>query len=195
MLSIEGVDAFIAEGGPFSPHWGWHDDHRENDQTDLYKPALQQVRGEFAEFLAIIDRELPERGAMLQLGMGNCEASHGLWRTIFSRVVTIDFGICKIDGSHCQGRNTHDVEALHFAKVCGPYDMLFIDAGHGFGDAKADHEEYGALVRPGGLIAFHDALPRGQFPEIGVSQYLKDEVPQAVIIGSEVGIAWYRKPL
>ncbi|MBK1645084.1 hypothetical protein CKO25_10550 [Thiocapsa imhoffii] len=38
-------------------------------------------------------------------------------------------------------------------------DFLFIDGDHSYAGARADYELYAPLVRPGGLIAFHDIIP------------------------------------
>lgn len=38
----------------------------------------------------------------------------------------------------------------------GKVDFLFIDGDHTYGGVKADFEMYSGLVRPGGLIVFHD---------------------------------------
>lgn len=38
-------------------------------------------------------------------------------------------------------------------------DVLFIDGDHSFAGVKHDFEMYSPLVRPGGLIAFHDIVP------------------------------------
>jgi predicted O-methyltransferase YrrM len=35
-------------------------------------------------------------------------------------------------------------------------DVLFIDGDHSYEGARRDFEDYGRLVRPGGIIAFHD---------------------------------------
>lgn len=40
-----------------------------------------------------------------------------------------------------------------------PIDLLFIDGDHRYEGVRADLLEYGPLVRPGGLIAFHDIVP------------------------------------
>lgn len=37
-----------------------------------------------------------------------------------------------------------------------PIDFLFIDADHTYEGAKRDWEMYSSMVRPGGIIAFHD---------------------------------------
>ena len=37
-----------------------------------------------------------------------------------------------------------------------PVDMMFIDGDHTYDGVKADYEMYSPLVRPGGLIGFHD---------------------------------------
>jgi predicted O-methyltransferase YrrM len=39
-----------------------------------------------------------------------------------------------------------------------PIDFLFIDGDHSYAGAKLDFEMYGPLVRPGGIIAFHDIV-------------------------------------
>ena len=38
-------------------------------------------------------------------------------------------------------------------------DFLFIDGDHSYDGVKADFEMYAPMVRPGGLIAFHDINP------------------------------------
>jgi cephalosporin hydroxylase len=38
-------------------------------------------------------------------------------------------------------------------------DFLFLDGDHSFDGIKMDFEMYGPLVKPGGLIAFHDIKP------------------------------------
>lgn len=39
-----------------------------------------------------------------------------------------------------------------------PLDFLFIDGDHSYEGVRRDFLEYGPLVRPGGLVAFHDIL-------------------------------------
>ncbi|HEY5658655.1 MAG TPA: class I SAM-dependent methyltransferase [Myxococcota bacterium] len=46
-----------------------------------------------------------------------------------------------------------------------PVDFLFIDGDHRLEGVRADFESYAPLVRPGGIIAFHDIAPRQPFPE------------------------------
>jgi predicted O-methyltransferase YrrM len=43
-------------------------------------------------------------------------------------------------------------------------DFLFIDGDHSYDGVKQDFETYSTLVRPGGLIAFHDIVPQGAAP-------------------------------
>ena len=44
-------------------------------------------------------------------------------------------------------------------RVGADFDVLFIDGDHTYDGAKADFLDYRGLVRPGGLIAFHDIVP------------------------------------
>ncbi len=49
-------------------------------------------------------------------------------------------------------------------------DFLFIDADHTYEGARADFLQYAPLVRPGGLIGFHDILPNPGDTRIQVSR-------------------------
>ncbi len=186
---IETVDAMIARGGAYMPRFLWHDDHRANDGTPDYLPALQQVRAEYAEFLADLESAGAFDGRCLQLGIGECQASHDVWDALFEAgAVSIDWGRC-LDGTEASpGADTHNPDALAFAAARAPYSLLFVDAGHLEADVAADHRDYAPLVRPGGIIAFHDALPRPGM-EVYVHRYLAT-VPRVKTIGKEVGISW-----
>jgi predicted O-methyltransferase YrrM len=50
-------------------------------------------------------------------------------------------------------------------------DFAFIDGDHTYEGVMADFRDYGPLVRPGGLIAFHDILPRPDMPGIQVDRF------------------------
>lgn len=45
-----------------------------------------------------------------------------------------------------------------------PVDFVFIDGDHAYEGAKKDFEMYGGLVRPGGVVAFHDIVPQSEDP-------------------------------
>jgi len=53
-------------------------------------------------------------------------------------------------------------------------DFLFIDGDHSFNAVKFDYEAYKPLVRSGGIIAFHDILPR----EGGVGRFWLTELKE-----------------
>lgn len=63
------------------------------------------------------------------------------------------------------------VETLHGR----PIDFLFIDGDHRYEGVKKDFEMYRPLVRPGGLIGFHDIRPNIQDADTKVFQ-LWDEI-------------------
>ncbi len=173
----------------WAPRYGWHDDHRAHDGTPAYLPAMQQVRAELEEFLHICQAEGIGSGPALQLGMGECDASHEVWRARFSRVVTIDWRVIAVNETFLPGQDTAGEEAWDIAKFYGPYDLLFIDADHTYEGVRRDHLTYAEMVRPGGIVAFHDALPRAAYPEVEVHRYVAT-LPGIRTIGDEVGIAW-----
>lgn len=173
------------------PRWGWHDDHRQAERTPDYLPALMQVRSEFAALLAVLGPLHPH--SVLQLGLGPCDASHAVWRAICGVATTIDLAaMISKDGDRYPGSDTHNKQARMFGLLNGPYDVLFIDAGHSLRDVVADEFDYTPMVRPGGLVVFHDALPREGYPELGVPHHLKHSERDLHWIGEEVGIAWYQ---
>lgn len=185
---IPEIEDLIAEGCRFSPYWGWHDDHRGKDGTDAYLPALQQVRAEFYGLVEV----LTGRGRCLQLGAGACDAPHAVWRCLFDRVTTIDHRIVAVDDAVHVGCDTQSGTAQGWARSGAPYDLLFIDADHTYQGAGRDHYLYAQFVRPGGIVAFHDALPRLGYPEVEVHRYLAS-LGNPPVIGDEVGVAWLRR--
>jgi len=54
------------------------------------------------------------------------------------------------------GRDPAIVEA---ARQFGPFDWIFLDAGHAEHEVQADVDNYLPLARPGGVVALHDILP------------------------------------
>jgi predicted O-methyltransferase YrrM len=60
------------------------------------------------------------------------------------------------------------VEEMLAAGGGRPVDVLFIDGDHTEAGARADYELYGSLVRPGGLIGFHDICRHPDQPDIQV---------------------------
>jgi predicted O-methyltransferase YrrM len=55
-----------------------------------------------------------------------------------------------------------------------PVDVLFIDGDHTYDGVKSDYEMYSPLVRPGGLIAFHDILPHPISRDIEVPRFWQE---------------------
>ena len=68
-----------------------------------------------------------------------------------------------------------------------PLDLLFIDGDHSYDGVRADFLEFRGLVRPGGLIAFHDIVPhpRGNAGEVPrFWQDVKDKMPSHEFVRS-----------
>ncbi len=81
-------------------------------------------------------------------------------------------------------------------------DFAFIDGDHTYEGVKADFNDYGPLVRPGGIIAFHDILYRSKQPSIRVDMLwkeLKEQYGCTEFIGpkgsgKKIGIGFLRVP-
>lgn len=81
---------------------------------------------------------------------------------------TIDFS----DFTFIEG-DSFDYETAARAKDYGPYDFLFIDGDHTYNGVTTDFNLYYPLVRPGGIIGFHDTNSRG-IQGVEVDQFLKE---------------------
>lgn len=200
------IDAY-AYSVAAQPFKGWHDDHRGWERSAQYRPALQQVRAEFRDFVnVIVDAGLS--GTCLQLGLGEGGASHVAFRQMFDIVCSVD--IYEYPSVDLRRRQTmdeaHDVfivgdthdeatwKSIEHA-IGGKVDLLFIDAGHKRADVEQDFSDYEPFVRQGGIIAFHDSLKRkGYEAEIEVWQFMdelrKQKYPLQTI-GDEVGISYF----
>ena len=58
-----------------------------------------------------------------------------------------------------------------------PVDFLFIDGDHTEAGVRQDYEDYSPLVRPGGLIAFHDIVDDQPLPTNEVQHFWKKLSP------------------
>lgn len=67
-------------------------------------------------------------------------------------------GVSCLEFHDIQG-DSHDPHIIQRVKLLYPdndVDFLFIDGDHSYEGVKADYENFRSLVRPGGLIVFHD---------------------------------------
>lgn len=86
------------------------------------------------------------------------------------KIVTVDSGKASIEGLPVDFSNPlcdiqlvtgfsqapETIEKVKLALGDEPIDFLFIDGGHDYEVVKADFDNYHGLVRPGGIIGFHD---------------------------------------
>lgn len=197
----------------FHPFYGWHDDHRGHDRTMAYAPAMQQNRAEFHAFVGLLN-DKGCRGRGLQLGLGASGASHAVMHKVFDHAFTIDIDAAKVAayeqrignrvglilGDTCSNNTMQRLAAavhidVEWLSDLGPiFDCVFIDADHTLDGVRHDFERYSQLVRPGGVIAMHDALKRPTYEnEIQVWRFIDELRAQGRnvnMIGEELGIAW-----
>jgi len=80
-----------------------------------------------------------------------------------------------------------DINAVQFAMDAGPFDVVYIDGGHSYQEAKHDIETYGAMVKPGGFLVVDDcandfSMPWGYFRGImDVSLAVRDTLPPGTL--------------
>jgi predicted O-methyltransferase YrrM len=103
-----------------------------------------------------------------------------------------------IDGVDSHAADT--VKRVQAALAGRSVDFLFIDAGHAYEDARQDFELYEPLVRPGGIVAFHDVSPRPTADTVGIAAFWAElkashETRELIADGEAgYGIGVYYKP-
>jgi predicted O-methyltransferase YrrM len=132
-----------------------------------------QIRGEIVSLLALLRTEQPRR--ILEIGTANggtlyllswaCAADarilsldikefEALYRRVFSSFSRGAQHVSIMQGdSHLDA--TRDAVQEFFGEAL---DFLFIDGDHSAQSVRRDYELFAPLVRPGGLIAFHDIV-------------------------------------
>lgn len=152
-----------------------------------------QVKEEILQLLQLVSKIHPKR--LLEIG-----TAAGGTLYLFTKIATPDALIISVDlpggqygggypasrvpfyMSFAKGRqriellraDSHDLQSLeHVRRVLGGemIDFLFIDGDHSYEGVKKDFTLYSPLVRPGGMIAFHDIVPQSPDPSYGVSRF------------------------
>jgi cephalosporin hydroxylase len=78
---------------------------------------------------------------------------------------------------HLLRGNSHEqvmIEKLKGLLAGRQIDFLFIDGDHTYNGVKQDYEMYSPLVRPGGLIVFHDICIHGVELNCQVDQFWRE---------------------
>jgi len=86
-----------------------------------------------------------------------------------------------------------DSKSIDLSPWKGQCDLVFVDGSHGYSYVKSDSERAVDLVRPGGIVLWHDYVGRSHSP--GVFQALNElaqRLPLARIAGTS--IVAYRRP-
>lgn len=73
---------------------------------------------------------------------------------------------------HSLTGNSRTTKMIDGARALGPFDVAFIDGDHSYDGVRADFEAYSPMVRPGGLVGFHDTIPNGDRHEPGVVRFV-----------------------
>lgn len=144
--------------------------------------GIQQVRAEICEFVRILLAK-GLSGNVLEIGLGYYGGTHMLWRQIFNRVITVEFNAWSMQRFRLSERldprstiiigNSHEPQTLEKVRsYVNSVDLLFIDGDHEYESVAKDWAMYHSLVKPGGIIAFHDSVCKAQ--HFGIFQFLYD---------------------
>jgi predicted O-methyltransferase YrrM len=155
-----------------------------------------QVRSEIVEFLAHVRASEPR--CVLEIGRGNGGTLYLLARAAAPDAVLLSLDVREYDRARIrlfrsfargdqrvvirQADSQTEETRASIAEVFGhrPLDALFIDGDHAYDGVRRDYELYAPLVRPGGLIAFHDIVEGPESAVGGVPRFWR-EVKESLV--------------
>lgn len=133
--------------------------------------ALEQLMDEFEPFVQLVASHRPRNVLEIGVRRGGTAA---VWHTLSTGVVVgidlpSDFSRERkqlLEAEYPRMKivlgDSHDIKTCNDACYRIFYqrqvDLLFIDGDHSYDGCKLDYQMYSPLVRPGGLIAFHDIV-------------------------------------
>ena len=183
--------------------------------------GIQQDREEIKDFVSML-LSRGRLGSVLEVGLGYFGSTHFLWRLLFDQVATIEKSHERVRtfGTNLRAFHgrwvlddhrsafligmSHDPATVHkaYQHLAGGIDLLFIDGDHGYASVLTDWLLYSPLVRPGGVVAFHDVAltVKGHY---GVPEFLerlsggrldgRRRSLQRILRTKCLGIAWYEQ--
>jgi predicted O-methyltransferase YrrM len=153
----------------------------------------QQIRSEFLEFARVVARAKPRTTLEIGTYRGGTLFVIAKLAAPDATIISVDFPtttlgslvryaqapilnrfIGKQQGLHLLRENSHEAGTiLQISDILAgqKLDLLFIDGDHSYEGVKSDFEMYSALVRKGGLVAFHDIAGNSLHDTSGVSNF------------------------
>lgn len=157
-----------------------------------------QKPNELAIFLKLVSDINPE--VIVEIG-SYAGGTLYAWRQYAKIVVGIDLPAASTFSSTGKPRESHGTLSIladshkqstleHLQAILGGrrIDVLFIDGDHSYEGVRRDYCMYAPLVRPGGLIGFHDVREHPPLDEIEVPKFwaeIKDDTATEIITGED----------
>jgi predicted O-methyltransferase YrrM len=155
-----------------------------------------QVRSELGRLLATVQSERPRIVLEVGTALGGTLFGFAQVAAPDALLITIDLPAGDFGGGYYPARGylyrrfAHGRQTIHpilgdshsvgtLARVQdllggGSVDFLFVDGDHEYEGVRKDFNLYAALVRPGGLIAFHDIVPGDEELVGGVPRFWEE---------------------
>jgi predicted O-methyltransferase YrrM len=155
-----------------------------------------QVRSELGRLLETVQSERPRVVLEIGTALGGTLFGFAQVAAPDAQLITVDLPAGGFGGGYypargylyrrfARGRQTihpilgdsHRVETVTRVQqlLAGrSVDLLFVDGDHEYEGVRKDYDLYAPLVRPGGLIAFHDIVPGDEGLVGGVSRFWEE---------------------
>jgi predicted O-methyltransferase YrrM len=149
-----------------------------------------QIRSEIARLLEFLTPLRPRAVLEIGTGLGGTFILFGAVASDDARLVTLDLPIGPPRGALLRSAarqrqkmlvlraDSHDQATIErVARAVPALDLLFIDGDHSYEGVRKDYLSYERLVRPGGVIGFHDIMPGPEEAVGGVPSFWQELKP------------------
>ena len=177
----------------------WYKDLYVNPNVDIvnsHPQVHQQVRQELYDFLELLLNYNTK--SILQVGLGHWGSTHFVLSLLLEKITTIEYDSEFIERYSAEIDNDFETliqgdSTIVHEEITELYDAVFIDGNHSYEYVKQDLENYWSKVKPGGIIALHDANFEGE--RYGTPRVLRESGLDWNFIShsKEVGIAYIIK--
>ena len=151
---------------------------RDHEGTGMLNQFEPEIAWAVERCASILPRE-----HFLEVGFG-CGGSFLVWTQLFTNVGAVNFDSNRVKAF--REKYPQYTDCFHLGSSQDPavvesvrhrfprLDGLYLDAGHSYAEVKADYNNFAPLVRPGGIIIFHDTFHGYPDAPCGVPVFIRE---------------------
>lgn len=129
-------------------------------------------RGAILSLIPLLARKANKE--VLCYGISPLDSTEGYWESLYKKDIQTIHEQFELQLAYSIYQDVSTApEAIEFAEMIAPYDLIYIDGGHTYEVVKSDLENYAPLVKVGGYLVMDDSCQNMDMP-FGFFQGIED---------------------